>query len=319
MRQDSVVAWTLTVRAQAIVAVLSAGVLAVGVATVVQRSGETSDQGRSATPTSPPVVGESTPPADIGATPTPTATPTVPTVTPTTEPGGTDGNDGAAGGGSGSGSGGSGGGQLPGFKPKDGWPDIHGVVTDANGKPLVGIYITTESNVSDGWVREAGTVTDTHGRFRLRCQTDAQAHVAWRGVFVSVFPVSGAAPAGLPDGAWRRITPECGLADDPDVTVVLPRGADVVGTLLDQNGEPDVGTHNRIGVHCDGLPHGFIQGWAPQVSFAVDPATARFRVYGLDTDHCDLGVIAPDGTRTKLTDSIAVTEGTTVHQDVRET
>jgi hypothetical protein len=195
---------------------------------------------------------------------------------------------------------------------------MHGVVTDAGGEPLAGLYVTVETNTPDTWDREAGTVTDSRGRFRLRCQIDAEGNVPWTGVFISAFPVSGTVPAGLPDAAWKRIAPECGLADDPDLHVVLARGADVAGRLLKADGTPDIGTHNRIGVRCDGLPHGFIQGWAPQLSFAVDPETARFRVYGLTTDKCDLGVVEPDGTRTKLSDSIAVAGGTTVNHDLRE-
>jgi hypothetical protein len=95
------------------------------------------------------------------------------------------------------------------------------VVTDAGGEPLAGLYVTVEANTPDTWDREAGTVTDSRGRFRLRCQIDAEGNVPWSGVFISAFPVSGKVPAGLPDAAWKRIAPECGLADDPDIHVVL--------------------------------------------------------------------------------------------------
>ena len=325
--QDSDVALVLTVRAQLLIAALAAGTLVVGVSTVAQRSHDSGTQhGADAAPTvGPPSTGptESAQPVpSASSAPIPTATASGPTggVGSGGGTGGSGGGGGAGGGSGGSaGSGsGAGGGPMPGYKPKDGWPDVHGVVTNGSGQPLAGIYVTIENNTPDTWSRDVGAVTDSRGRFRVRCHLDANGNVSWRGLFVSDFPVSGDVPQALPDGAWKRITPECGLADDPDINVVLAHGADVEGTLLDAAGDPDVGTRNRIGVRCDGLPHGFINGWAPQLSFAVDPKTAHFRVYGLITDHCELGVIKPDGTRTQLTDSIAVTEGKTVHQDVRE-
>lgn len=315
-------ALVLTVRAQALIAVLAAGTFVAGLATVAQRTDDDAAHRSNAGPSVGPQP--SSPSAD-SPHPTASVTPSPqPTATPSAQPGGlgSGGSDSGSGGsgdsGSDSGGSGSGGGPMPGYKPKDGWPDIHGVVTDSSGKPLAGLYVTVERNQPDSWFRESGTVTDSRGRFRLRCEIDSGADVPWSAVFISAFPASRKVPVGLPDGAWKRIAPDCGRADDPGVHVVLAHGADVAGTLLKPDGSPDIGTRRRIGVDCDGLPHGFIAGWAPQLSFAVDPNTARFRVYGLITDHCSLGVIEPDGTRTQLTDKIALTEGTTVNRDLRE-
>jgi hypothetical protein len=67
------------------------------------------------------------------------------------------------------------------------------------------------------------------------------------------------------------------------------------------------------------MPRGFVNGFVPQVVAAVDARTGRFRLTGLRTDHCAVGVLdRPGRVGRELLVDVAVTAGRTTTRDVHD-
>jgi hypothetical protein len=150
-------------------------------------------------------------------------------------------------------------------------PGLGGTVVDETGKPLAGIYVTG----FDGM-----TQTDSKGVFVAPTSRGRHGGCLLFSSQPLSRPQSGAPGTG--DYAWQQWTPpsgDCAQEALADVHVVMHPGADVFGTVRDNNGAPvaglavysTLGAEGRVflGTSCCGVSFG-----------AVTDSAGHYRIYG---------------------------------------
>lgn len=148
---------------------------------------------------------------------------------------------------------------------------LHGTVVDETGKPLPGIYVT-------GF--DGTTTTDRRGAFVA--PTAAGRHGGC--LLFSSQPLShpeGGKPASG-DYAWQQWTPpsgDCAQEAVADIHIVMHAGADVFGTVRDNNSAPVAGVAVYGTLGSDGRV--FLSTSCCGFSFgAVTDSVGQFRIYG---------------------------------------
>lgn len=196
--------------------------------------------------------------------------------------------------------------------------DVHGVVTDSAGRPLAHVHVGYDVSLPDAPSYQPVAVTDDHGRFAVACLTQRTDPTVPALLFSSFDAESGTVDQQAPDIAWTEAAQGCGPASGPGMTVTTSPGAAVQGTLY-QHGRPVNRTGVRIGVQCDGMPRGNVATFVVQVATEVDATDGHYRIAGLRSDNCAIGVFDHPGARGReVVQDVTVTEGSTTQLDVHD-
>lgn len=206
--------------------------------------------------------------------------------------------------------------------------DVHGVVVDEANRRLAGVHVAYDESLPDAPSFRPVAVTDAAGRFSVPCESRSIAPTLPPLLLSAYDGASGLVDPAAPDVAWVEIAQQCGSTSGPStsdpstsrlgVRLVMSRGAVLQGTLF-QHGQPANRAGLRVGLACDGMPRGNINAFVAQVAAAVSPSDGRFRLTGMRTDRCAVGVFdqpARGGREVVL--QVDVTAGRTTHLDVHD-
>jgi hypothetical protein len=196
--------------------------------------------------------------------------------------------------------------------------DVHGIVVDASNNRLPGVHVAYDESLPDAPGFRPVAVTDAGGRFAVPCESRNVAPRTPPLLFSTYDGASGLVDPKAPNIAWVEIAQQCGRTGTLGVRVTMTQGATLTGTLY-QHGDPARTAGLRVGVECDEMPRGNVNAFYAQVSAAVDPHDGTFRVTGLRTDRCAVGVFdRPHGAGREVVLQVDVTAGQTTHLDVHD-
>jgi hypothetical protein len=180
------------------------------------------------------------------------------------------------------------------------------------------VHVAYDESLPDAPGFRPLAVTDAAGRFAVPCESRSIAPSTPALLFSSYDGATGVVDPRAPDVAWAEIAQQCGPAGSIGVQVVLTNGAALAGTLY-EHGAPARTAGLRVGVECDGMPRGNVDAFYAQVSAAVSPRDGTFRLAGLRSDQCAVGVFdKPSGRGREIVLQADVTAGRTTHLDVHD-
>lgn len=196
--------------------------------------------------------------------------------------------------------------------------DVHGIVVDMSGRRLAGVHIAYDESLPDAPGFRPVAVSDAAGRFAVPCETRNLAPATPPLLFSSYDGATGLVDPKAPDVSWVEIAQQCDSASSVGVRVTMTAGATLTGTLY-QHGKPARTKGIRVGVDCDGMPRGNVNAFDAQVSAAVDPRDGSYRITGLRSDRCAVGVFdRPGAAGREVVLQVDVTAGSTTHLDVHD-
>lgn len=196
--------------------------------------------------------------------------------------------------------------------------DMHGVVVDGSGRRLAGVHVAYDESLPDAPGFRPVAVTDAAGRFAVPCETRSVAPATPPLLLSSYDAATGLVDPAAPDIAWVEIAQECGSPSSPGVRVTASGGAALTGTLY-QHSAPATRAGLRVGVECDGMPRGNVDAFRAQVLAAVSTRDGTFRLTGLRSDRCAVGVFdRAGGAGREIVRQVDVTAGRTTRLDVRD-
>jgi hypothetical protein len=196
--------------------------------------------------------------------------------------------------------------------------DVHGIVVDAAGHRVAGVHVGYDESLPDAPGFRPMGVTDAAGRFAVPCESRSIAPTAPALIFSSYDAATGIVDPRAPNVAWVEIAQQCASSASIGVRVTVSSGAALTGTLY-EHGAPVHAAGWRVGVECDGMPRGNVNAFYAQVSAVVDARTGTFRLAGLRTDRCAVGVFdRPAGAGREIVLQVDVTAGRTTHLDVHD-
>ena len=196
--------------------------------------------------------------------------------------------------------------------------DVHGIVVDESNNRLAGVHVAYDESLPDAPGFRSIAVTDAAGRFSVPCESRNVAPSRPPLLFSSYDGATGLVDPKAPDVAWVEIAQHCESSGSLGVRVTMSVGATLTGTLY-QHGSPVHTSGVRVGVECDGMPRGNVNAFYAQVSAAVRPQDGTYRIVGLHTDRCAVGVFdGPKGAGREVVLQVDVTAGRTTHLDVHD-
>lgn len=196
--------------------------------------------------------------------------------------------------------------------------DVHGIVVDTANNRLAGVHISYDESLPDAPAFRPVAVTDAAGRFSVPCESRSIAPTTPPLLFSSYDGATGLVDPNAPPVGWLEIAQQCGPSSSLGVRVTMSSGATLTGTLY-QHGAPAHTAGVRVGVECDGMPRGNVDAFYAQVSAAVNPRDGTFRLTGLHSDRCAVGVFdGPKRAGREVVLQVDVTAGRTTHLDVHD-
>jgi hypothetical protein len=195
---------------------------------------------------------------------------------------------------------------------------VHGIVVDEAGHRLAGVHVAYDESLPDAPAFRPVAVTDPAGRFSVSCESRNFAPATPPLLFSPYDGATGLVDPNAPEVAWVEIAQQCESSGSLGVRVTMTQGATLAGTLY-QHGAPAHTAGLRVGVECDGMPRGNVDAFYAQVSAAVSPHDGTFRLTGLHSDRCAVGVFDRAGAAGReVVLQVDVTAGRTTHLDVHD-
>ena len=195
--------------------------------------------------------------------------------------------------------------------------DVHGVVVDESNNRLAGVHVAYDESLPDAPGFRSITVTDAAGRFSVPCESRNVAPTRPPLLFSPYDGASGLVDPKAPNVAWVEIAQQCGSSSSLGVRVTMSKGATLTGTLY-QHGSPVHIYGVRVGVECDGMPRGNVNAFYAQVSADVSARDGTYRIAGLRTDRCAVGVFDGPKPGREVVLQVDVTAGATTRLDVHD-
>ncbi|MDQ1698140.1 MAG: hypothetical protein QOG34_3 [Frankiaceae bacterium] len=196
--------------------------------------------------------------------------------------------------------------------------NVHGIVVDAANNRLAGVHIAYDESLPDAPGFRPVAITDDAGRFAVPCESRDIAPSRPPLLFSSYDGASGLVDPRAPNVAWVEIAQQCQRSGSLGVRVTMTPGAALVGTLY-QHDAPAQTAGVRVGVECDDMARGNVDAFYAQVSAAVDPRDGTFRIDGLRSDRCAVGVFDPGkNAGREVVLQVELAEGRTTHYDVHD-
>ena len=195
--------------------------------------------------------------------------------------------------------------------------DVHGIVVDESSNRLAGVHIAYDESLPDAPGFRSIAVTDAAGRFSVPCESRNVAPTRPPLLFSSYDGATGLVDPHAPDVAWVEIAQHCDVPGSLGVRVTMSKGATLTGTLY-QHGSPVHIYGVRVGVECDGMPRGNVNAFYAQVSANVSARDGTYRIRGLHTDRCAVGVFDGSKPGREVVLQVDVTAGRTTRLDVHD-
>lgn len=196
--------------------------------------------------------------------------------------------------------------------------DVHGVVVDTAGHRLAGVHVAYDESLPDAPSFRPVAVTDAAGRFAVPCESRNVAPATPPLLLSSYDGATGLVDPDAPDVGWVEIAQQCEASSSLGVQVTMTAGATLTGTLYEHGARAHT-AGLRVGVECDGMPRGNVNAFYAQVSATVSPRDGTYRIAGLHSDRCAVGVFdRPDAAGREVVLQVDVTAGSTTHLDVHD-
>ena len=195
---------------------------------------------------------------------------------------------------------------------------VRGIVVDTAGHRLAGVHIAYDESLPDAPSFRPVAVSDVAGRFSVPCESRNIAPAIPPLLFSPYDGATGLVDPNAPAGAWLEIAQQCEAAGSLGVQVTMQAGATLTGTLY-QHGTRVHTAGIRVGVECDGMPRGNVNAFYAQVAAAVDPHDGTYRITGLRSDRCAVGVFdRPGAAGREVVLQVDVNAGGTKRLDVHD-